>query len=134
MAEIINRGREFWPGKNIAVCFERQDQFSTRSQSIYDVYKHNGRWCEIKSFQYADKYDVDFLQAADLIAWEIRRYFWKDSKSELNDSEYPLIRRLIGRAEFNPGHIGTFLDEESLKVAMTQVTGVLEIPPTVAWT
>lgn len=134
IANILDQARNHYPGDNsIMLVFERQDQFSSRAQQIYDTFKFNGRWEQVRHFSYGDKKDVPYLQIADLFAWEIRRYFWAQAKADVNDRDFPLIRRLMGRDGYADGYLGNYLDVEGARQSLRTPIANLTFPPGVIW-
>jgi hypothetical protein len=121
-------------GQNrVCLILERQDQFSLRAQKIYDVHKFNNKWAEIVNFTYADKATCPYLQCADHFAWEVRRYFWAAKNNKKNNADFPLIRRLIGKPDYQEGHLGTFLDEAGMRVVANNPLPNLDFPPGFTW-
>ena len=63
--------------ENIAVVMSDQLQFKSRVVEVYDHFKFNGHWQNIEGLSFSDPKSLAPLQAADMFAYETRRYTWK---------------------------------------------------------
>lgn len=116
MPDLIEQINHRWPSDRSVLIMADQQQFAARVVEIYSTFKFNGWWPEIFHLGFSDPRSVVPLQAADMMAFEVRRYLWnKDS------SEFPLMARLLGRDPFNHrADVGMVLDEESAKIALSR--------------
>jgi hypothetical protein len=129
----------YGPEQNIAVIMERQDQFSTWAQSMYDVRKYNGAWSNIVHFSYGDKATVPYLQFADLFVWEVRRRMWQLAHNKpIRGDEYATMWHIGERPDFNEKlDLGVYRTDKEVReyrdIAMNEirlgVSPMHEFPP-----
>ena len=85
-----------WQKQPVALVFARQDQFQGRALEVWELNDRLGLWPEINSISYSTPEKLTQLQAADMIAWETRRYMW-DRELPTAIRKLPLLNKLVAK-------------------------------------
>lgn len=103
----------------------KHPEYSKHCGNVFDLIKETGNWSGVTSIVHSSPSQVVALQAADMIAYEARRYVWKLSK--LRDPEHwnemPLLSRimpLVARGERFADSI--MIDDTKLEKVLAEVS------------
>lgn len=109
-------------GLPVAIIMSDQAQFEPRAQEIYKHYKHAGLWPEIAHLGYSDPRVVLPLQAADMLAFETRRFCWKEQEDYWK--EQPLLSRWLNLTyRWQRATYSVAFDDDGLDFFLSQEEG-----------
>ncbi len=107
LVETCIQAEDVHPREKIAFVFDQQAEFHARAEKVYDELTSSGKWpraFRLGSLRFASKRDAIPLQAADLMAYELRKALdhklFDPTRGE-RKSMARLRRRLISPRYFN---------------------------------
>lgn len=108
----------------LAIIMSEQNQFSPRALEVYQSYKGAGLWPEIVHLGYASPLVASPLQAADMLAYETRRFCWKEDEDYWKSQ--PFLKRWLDPKlrHLHPTY-DTRMDDAGLEEFFSQEKGAL---------
>jgi uncharacterized protein DUF3800 len=104
IVEAVLKASELPRAERISFWFDRQRQFAARSVAVFGQMSNTGLWPSgdrLGDVRFESKTDCLALQAADLLAWEIRKYS-EDRRFNPSKPIRPSMERLKRRLVASP--------------------------------
>jgi hypothetical protein len=111
----LRQAAERWTQEPITLIFARQDQFQGLALERWNAARELNLWPEIAHVGYSEPERIHQLQAADMLAWETRRYIWDKTPPEGID-ELPLLSKLVAKEKEMGGTLyESSMDEDAVR-------------------